>query len=40
MQTSKNKIFAAGDAARGASLVVTAIASGRKVAEEIDKFIK
>lgn len=40
MQTNKSKIFAAGDAVRGASLVVTAIASGRKVAEEIDSFLK
>ena len=29
------KVFAAGDAAMGASLVVRAIASGRKVAEDI-----
>ncbi|MDR1744107.1 MAG: glutamate synthase subunit beta [Dysgonamonadaceae bacterium] len=34
------KIFAAGDAAMGASLVVKAIASGRKVAENIDKKLK
>ncbi len=40
MQTKKSKIFAAGDTVRGASLVVTAIASGRKVAEEIDRFLK
>ena len=32
-------IFLAGDAASGASLVVRAIASGRKVAEEVDKFL-
>ena len=32
-------IFLAGDAASGASLVVRAIASGRKTAEEIDKFL-
>ena len=31
------KVFAAGDAAMGASLVVRAIASGRKVAEDIHK---
>ena len=33
-------VFVAGDAASGASLVVRAIASGRKTAEEIDKFFK
>ena len=31
------KVFAAGDASYGASLVVRAIASGRKVAEDIHK---
>jgi glutamate synthase (NADPH) small chain len=40
MQTNNAKIFAAGDTVRGASLVVTAIASGRKVAEEINDFLK
>jgi glutamate synthase (NADPH) small chain len=40
MQTNKAKVFAAGDTVRGASLVVTAIASGRKVAEEINHFLK
>jgi glutamate synthase (NADPH/NADH) small chain len=34
-QTSVPKIFATGDASTGASLVVRAIASGRKVAEHI-----
>lgn len=34
-QSSIAKVFAAGDAAMGASLVVKAIASGRKVAEDI-----
>lgn len=38
--TSRHKIFAAGDAVNGASLVVNAIASGRKAAKEIDKFLK
>ena len=33
------KVFAAGDAAMGASLVVRAIASGRKVAEDIHKIL-
>ena len=32
-------VFVAGDAASGASLVVRAIASGRKVAQEIDKYL-
>ena len=32
-------VFIAGDAASGASLVVRAIASGRKAAQEIDKFL-
>lgn len=38
--TSRQKIFAAGDSVSGASLVVNAIASGRKVAKEIDKFLR
>ncbi|MCD8237389.1 MAG: glutamate synthase subunit beta [Prevotellaceae bacterium] len=33
-------VFVAGDAASGASLVVRAIASGRKTAEAVDKFLK
>jgi len=33
-------VFLAGDAASGASLVVRAIASGRKIAEQVDKFLK
>jgi glutamate synthase (NADPH/NADH) small chain len=37
--TSLGKVFAAGDAASGASLVVRAIASGRKAAEAIEKFL-
>jgi len=40
MSTNLQKVFAAGDAAVGASLVVTAIASGRKVARKIDDFLK
>jgi len=32
-------VFLAGDAANGASLVVRALASGRKIAAEIDKFL-
>jgi glutamate synthase (NADPH) small chain len=38
--TNRQKVFAAGDSIEGASLIVTAIASGRKVAKEIDKFLK
>ena len=38
--TSRQKVFAAGDAVSGASLVVNAIASGRKVAKEIDRFLQ
>jgi glutamate synthase (NADPH) small chain len=37
--TSRQKIFAAGDSVSGASLVVNAIASGRRVAKDIDKFL-
>ncbi len=39
MLTNQEKVFAAGDAASGASLVVTAIASGRRVARKIDDFL-
>lgn len=35
-----DNVFVAGDAASGASLVVRAIASGRKTAEAVDKFLK
>jgi len=35
-----NKVFVAGDAVNGASLVVYAIASGRNAAREIDRFLK
>jgi glutamate synthase (NADPH/NADH) small chain len=38
--TNRHKVFAAGDSVSGASLVVNAIASGRKVAKEIDRFLK
>ncbi len=37
LQTSADNVFVAGDATSGASLVVKAIASGRKAAKEIDK---
>jgi glutamate synthase (NADPH/NADH) small chain len=38
--TSQKKVFAAGDAARGASLVVHAIQSGREAAFHIDAFLR
>ena len=38
-QSSVQKVFVTGDAAMGASLVVKAIASGRKVADDIHKII-
>jgi glutamate synthase (NADPH) small chain len=40
METSIQKVFATGDSVSGATLVVNAIASGRKVAKEIDRFLK
>lgn len=39
-RTSVNKIFAAGDATTGASLVVRAIDHGRRCAENVDAFLK
>lgn len=39
-QTSVEKIFAAGDCERGQSLVVWAIADGRKAAESVEKFLR
>ena len=39
-QTSKAKIFAAGDAVNGATLVVHAIASGRRAAQDIDRYLQ
>jgi glutamate synthase (NADPH/NADH) small chain len=38
-RTSTDKVFAAGDAVSGASLVVRAIASGRKTAEKVHEFL-
>ncbi len=38
--TNRRKVFATGDSVNGASLVVHAIASGRKVAKEIDRFLR
>ncbi|HER08929.1 MAG TPA: glutamate synthase subunit beta [Bacteroides sp.] len=40
MATNLEKVFAAGDAVNGASLVVTAIASGRRVAQRIDRYLQ
>jgi glutamate synthase (NADPH) small chain len=40
LSTSHKKVFAAGDSITGASLVVNAIASGRKAAKEIDNFLR
>jgi glutamate synthase (NADPH/NADH) small chain len=34
-----DNVFVAGDAASGASLVVRAMASGQKIAAEVDKFL-
>jgi len=39
-QTSVNKIFAAGDAEKGASLVVHAIEAGKVAAREIDAYLE
>lgn len=39
-QTSVEKIFAAGDCERGQSLIVWAIADGRKAADSVDKFLR
>jgi glutamate synthase (NADPH/NADH) small chain len=38
-QTSKPKVFAAGDMRRGQSLIVWAIREGRQAAHAIDKFL-
>jgi glutamate synthase (NADPH/NADH) small chain len=40
MATQHPNVFAAGDTVSGASLVVNAIASGRRAAKEIDRFLK
>jgi glutamate synthase (NADPH) small chain len=40
MATNVPKVFAAGDSVSGASLVVNAIASGRKAAKEIDRYLR
>ena len=34
-----DNVFVAGDAANGASLVVRAMASGRKIAADVDQFL-
>lgn len=38
-RTSAEKVFAAGDSASGASLVVRAISQGREAAEQIDRYL-
>ena len=38
-KTNRTKIFAAGDARRGQSLVVWAISEGREAAFEVDKYL-
>ena len=40
LATNVRKVFAAGDSVSGASLVVNAIASGRKAAKEINRFLR
>jgi glutamate synthase (NADPH/NADH) small chain len=39
-QTSRNKIFTAGDMRRGQSLVVWAIREGRQCARAVDEFLE
>jgi len=39
-QTSEPGIFAAGDAVFGASLIVRAIAAGRKMADSVDAWLR
>ena len=39
-QTSNPKVFAAGDAVSGASLIVRAIDAGRKTADAVDQYLK
>ena len=39
-QSSVEKVFAAGDASTGVSLVVRCIASGRNAAKGINRFLK
>ena len=38
-QTSAEKVFAAGDARRGQSLIVWALAEGRKAARAVDEYL-
>ena len=40
LQTSREKIFAAGDLVSGPSSVVEAMAAGRRAAESVDRFLK
>lgn len=39
-KTNVPKVFAAGDCRRGQSLVVRALAEGRRCAEAVDKYLK
>ena len=39
-QTSRDKVFACGDAVSGAGLVVRAMASGRQTADSIDRYLR
>jgi len=39
MMTAKDGVFAGGDTVRGADVVITAIADGKKAAQSIDKFL-
>ena len=38
--TSKDGVFAGGDAVSGAATVILAMGAGKKAAENIDKYIK
>ena len=40
LQTAREKVFVAGDASRGPSTVVEAMAGGRRAAESVDRFLK
>jgi len=39
-KSNVDKVFACGDATTGASLVVKAMAAGKKTAEAIDRYLK
>ena len=40
MATSREGVFAGGDAVTGAATVILAMGAGKKAAESIDKYIK